>query len=238
MLDDATKHVLGNSGWLLREPEWVKHALFECGRFRSYKAGEFAYHADDDPGGMFGIVDGGFGVLIPSGGGEMMLCHVVRSGIWFGTGPILTTGRRTLSFRAVEPSRVVYVSLSDLNAIGARNPDFFRRLGALSESYFFAIAVGVISDLLIASGEQRIAAVLARIARPTESTLPCHNWPIRLSQAEIGQMSNSSRDRVNRALQKFAGAGWIEIDYRAITVTDLRALEDHAHGKDGPRRPP
>ena len=48
---------------------------------------------------------------------------------------------------------------------------------------------------------------------------------IHLSQAEIGQISNTSRDRVNRTLQKFAKAGWITLDYKAIVIRDVNALE-------------
>ena len=187
----------------------------------------------DEPGGIYGIVDGGIGALVPSGGSEMVLCHVLRPGSWFGIGPILAGGRRLLTFRTVEPSRIAHVSLSDLNTIGARNPELFRSLGGLSEASFINMAIRVVGDLLIPSGERRIAAVLARIAVSAQTGSDGTLWPIRLSQSMIGQMANCSRDRVNLALRKFEKAGWISADYKSITVNDLAALEAFTRG--GPK---
>lgn len=77
---------------------------------------------------------------------------------------------------------------------------------------------------LCTSGEHRIAAVLARLAQGGDGYKKGDPAPIRLSQAEIGQVANASRDRVSRALQKFAKAGWITLDYRAIVIRDIDAL--------------
>jgi CRP-like cAMP-binding protein len=232
MNDAAAKTLLRKTGWLANEPAWLADALLGSARIVSWKADELIYLVGDEPGGIYGIVDGSVGVLVPSGGSEMVLAHVLSAGAWFGLGPILAGGRRLLTFRTVEPSRMAHVTLADLNAIGQRNPDLFRRLGALSEASFHNIAIRVVGDLLISSGEKRIAAVLSRIAGTGHAAPLPRQGPIRLSQAMIGQMSNCSRDRVNQALSKFAGAGWIRVEYRQITVTDLQALEAFARGVD------
>ena len=88
-----------------------------------------------------------------------------------------------------------------------------------------SIATRVVGDLLITSGERRIAAVLARLA----SGNPVGQPTIGLSQAAIGQMSNASRDRVNRTLKKFANSGWIELGYQAVRIIDASALERFSH---------
>jgi CRP-like cAMP-binding protein len=228
MSDAAAKEILRKTGWLAGEPGWMADALLGCSRITSWKADELIYMVGDPPGGIYGIVDGGIGVLVPSGGSEMVLAHVLSAGAWFGLGPILAKGPRLLTFRTVEPSRTAQVSLADLNAIGQRNPELFRRLGALSEASFHSVAIRVVGDLLLSTGEKRIAAVLARLAEHTaRGTAPA---TIRLSQAMIGQMSNCSRDRVNLALRKFGEAGWIKVEYRQITVTDLAALEAFTRG--------
>ena len=77
-------------------------------------------------------------------------------------------------------------------------------------------------DLLITSGEQRLAAVLVRLADAWEGQPPA---PIPLSQQLIGQMSNLSRDRVNRFLQHLVKVGCIELRYGSVVITDLAALE-------------
>jgi CRP/FNR family transcriptional regulator, cyclic AMP receptor protein len=225
MDEKAAKAVVGRTGWLLDQPAWVRDEVLAGSRLRTYEPGQFTFYAEDDPGGMYGIVDGGFGVLVPSGGNELVLCHIIRCGTWFGLGPILSGVQRTMTFKAVEPSRVLHLPLSGLTAICARQPEFFRKLGALSEATYMMSAVPVVGDLLITSGEKRIAAVLVRIAKPQPSDQVQPPWPIRLSQAEIGQMANSSRDRVNRALAKFTRAGWITVDFKMIVVNNIADLE-------------
>jgi CRP-like cAMP-binding protein len=41
-------------------------------------------------------------------------------------------------------------------------------------------------------------------------------------------MSNTSRDRVNRALQRFRKAGWVDLRYQTIIIRDPAALEHFA----------
>ena len=93
-----------------------------------------------------------------------------------------------------------------------------------------SIAARVVGDLLIPSGDQRIAAVLARLAGGGTGQPPA---AIPLSQQVIGQISNSSRDRVNRTLRRFEESGWVELGYQAVRVTDLAALEEFARHVPG-----
>jgi CRP/FNR family transcriptional regulator, cyclic AMP receptor protein len=182
---------------------------------------------------MLGIVDAGFGVLVPSDGSQLMRCHMMRRGSWFGYGPALSGTVRKMTFRAVEASSVLHLPLHELTAIGTRKPEFFRILGALNDMTYMMSAVRVVGDLLIPSDEKRIAAILARIARPEPSDQTQQPWPIRLMQAVVGEMSNSSRDRVNRALAKFAEAGWITTEFKKIIITNLVALEQFStQGRD------
>ncbi len=231
MNESTAKALAAGAGWLREQPEWVRDALLGVSRLRTFELGEFAFHAGDEPGGFYGVVDGGFGVLVSSGAHDLLLCHILRRGNWFGYGPALTGARRQLSFKVVERSRALYVPLREVNLIGARSPEFFRAMAALTEANLIMTAVQVVGDLMIGSGERRIAAVLARNARPLPSETAQPPWPIRLSQAEIGQMSNSSRDRVNRALAKFARTGWITTSFRSIIVNDLAALEAFARAE-------
>lgn len=106
MGDIAAKEFLKNTGWLSGEPEWLCDALLASARVSAWKAGELIFMVGDEPGGIYGIVDGGVGTLVPSGGSEMVLCHVLRPGSWFGFGPLFVGGRRHLTFRTVEPTRI------------------------------------------------------------------------------------------------------------------------------------
>jgi CRP-like cAMP-binding protein len=199
--------------------------MLERVTLQEYAQGEYTHFAGDTSSGMFGIAEGSFGVMIPAASGELVLCHVLRTGAWFGLGPILTNGPRSLTYKALEMCHVLQITRADLDTITQLHPEFYRRIGMLSEGSYYAMAVRVLGDLLVRSGERRIAAVLARLAQGGDGYKKGCPAPIRLSQADIGQISNASRDRVNRALQKFAKAGWISLDYKAIVIRDLDAIE-------------
>ena len=230
MLEQQAKTYLAENGWLAGEPHWLRDAIISCSTLQSYEAGELTHIAGDDPGGMFGIAAGSFGIMIPTGNSELTICHLLRTGNWFGIGPVLTKGPRSLTYKAAEGSRVLYASLADLDKIAAGNPEFFRRIGMLSEGSYYAMGIKILGDLLIPSSERRVAAVLSRLGgfgiRETDSAA----WPIPLSQAEIGQMSNCSRDRVSRALQKFQKAGWISVDYKKVLILDRVSLSRLSQG--------
>lgn len=162
-----------------------------------------------------------------------MLCHVLRTGAWFGLGPVLTNGPRTLTYRALETCHVLYAPRADLDVITQLHPEFYRRIGMLSEGSYYAMAIRVLGDLLVRSGEKRIAAVLTRLAQGGDGYQSGQPAPIHLSQADIGQIANASRDRVNRTLQKFAKAGWVTLDYKAIVIHNLSALEAFVQREPG-----
>ena len=225
---DARSFLLTH-GWLAEEEAWLQKSLLSACELRSHAAGSFTHHVGDPSGGIHGIVSGGIGVLLPSRSQELMLCHVLRPGHWFGHGPILTGKTRSLAFEAVEPSVSAYVPYPALNRLAADRPEIMLRLAALSERNF-TFAITVIGDLMITSGERRIAAVISRIAKPTMISQE-QPYPVRLSQALVGQMANASRDRVNAALSSFEKKGWIKVSFKLIQVTNLTALEDFAAGQ-------
>jgi len=228
-MDEAdAKALVRRHGWLSTEQPWLQDAVLSRVRLRSFSPNEFTFHADDDPGGLYGVVSGGFGTLVPSGGQEMILCHIIRLGVWFGHGPVLTGRSRTISFKAVERSMALHLPMAAVAEIREMYPEFTLRLGALSERNYSAVALKVIGDLLMPSLDRRIAATLVRISRPEASGEVLPPWPIHVTQAEIGQMANASRDRVNRALSKFEAKGWIKVEYKVITVRQLDALATYA----------
>lgn len=232
MTEAEAKLLIQKHGWLSSEPVWVRSSILSRARLRNYEAHQFTFHAEDDPGGIYGVVSGGVGVMLPSGAAEMVLCHVLRLGVWFGTGPVMTGRPRTMSFKAMEPSAILHLSLASIAEIKAEYPKFAQSLGALSESNYSRIAVRVIVDLMMPSTERRIAATLVRMSKPEASSELLPPWPIHLTQVELGQMANASRDRVGNALREFEAKGWIEVDYRVIRVKNLEALSKHAerHG--------
>ncbi|HWT10726.1 MAG TPA: Crp/Fnr family transcriptional regulator, partial [Roseomonas sp.] len=178
--------------------------------------GQAAYRIEDEPGGMYGLAAGALGVLVGEGGRAPRLAHVARPGAWLGHGPLMAGGRRVLGLRAMEPTVALLVPLAALQALALDSAEATRAFAVLVNANMGLLTTAV-SDLLIPRADRRIAAVLLRVAgaqgdRPTP--------PRALSQADLGEMANASRQLVNRTLLGFAARGWVALDYRRIALLD------------------
>lgn len=194
---------------------------------RTFEAGEYFHHVGDGAGGVHGIVSGGVGILVPGRGATIRLAGIVRSGIWFGHGPVMTGRPRVLTFRAMETSMTLYIPLPALHDLIGLDPAFARSVGSLSD---FAIdfAIATVSDLLIPDSQRRLAAVLLRCATVEPDAAAAASAVLRLKQSELAEMANLSERMVGRILKRFEASGWTEPGYGELTLTDPQALRAFA----------
>lgn len=216
-------NALMRRGWLSRRPRKFQQDLLQCGRRIGYAAHDFVFHLDDLPGGIFGITRGSFGLLAATEHGEPRLGHLLHPGAWFGEGPLFTGTRRRLAAQALTAGEVLYVPVNDLNALCATHPAWHRHLAALA-SESFAIATGIIAELQLRGSEARLAAVLLRAAGRDIIDPRGGLLPVRLSQKELGEMANVSRQVTNAILRRWQSRGWIAVRYGEVVVADVDSL--------------
>jgi CRP-like cAMP-binding protein len=216
----AAERILLTRGWLAGQPRGFQAALLRQARPVALDTGQAAYHIEDEPGGMYGLAAGAIGVLTGEGGRAPRLAHVARPGAWLGHGPLMAGGRRVLGLRAMEPTVALLVPLAALQALARDSAEATRAFAVLVNANMGVLTTAV-SDLLIPRADRRIAAVLLRVTGPGPT-------PRALSQADLGEMANASRQLVNRTLLGFAARGWVALDYRRIAVLDPAALAGFA----------
>jgi CRP/FNR family transcriptional regulator, cyclic AMP receptor protein len=223
--EKAARLELRGKGFLASMSDELQDEFLSYGKLRKFRSGDFAYHIGDAPGGMFGIVRGTFGVIVTSGD-ETAMCHLIRPGTWFGVAPVLSHGPRVMSFQAVEASEALAISLADLHAVGARFPELYRQIGAMSERIVQVTAARIVGDLLISSGQRRLAAVLVRLSGVWEGRPACSHSPLPAGDRSDEQSVTRSRQPVPSGARR---AGCIELRYGAVVVTNPEALEAIAH---------
>jgi CRP/FNR family transcriptional regulator, cyclic AMP receptor protein len=215
-------------GWLSEQPPAFQQRIAALARVVRVRRGEWVFQVNDQPGGIYGVVWGGIGVEGSSPYSCSRLGHVLRSGSWFGHGPILSGGgMRVQSMRALEETELAYVPLAPLQALVNDNPIVATYLGNMANGGSM-LGTRVISDLLIPSVPQRIAAVLLRITGAEEGVEPHHPDGFMITQAELGEMANVSRANVNRVLGEFARRNWIAKRFRRLRICDVGALRSFA----------
>lgn len=207
---------VANLGWLGERSSKFRQEVRNQVLVRRYSSGDYPHHVGDEAGGIYGVIEGSFGTYAASEAAGIVLGHIFRKGAWFGQGPITSGKPRYLSFKAMEASVILYLPPAALNQIAHSFPGAERELMSLSE-YNQLIMTRVVSDLLIRKTDCRIAAVLLRLFEIMPNGLRAGDT-CRLTQAELSEMTNTSRHTANTVLKSFELKGWIEVSYGSITL--------------------
>jgi CRP/FNR family cyclic AMP-dependent transcriptional regulator len=120
----------------------------------------------------------------------------------------------------------------------------FRRLVGRSPEAMFA-AIRLLSERLSAITEQGMDAVSlpapVRLAKALLHLAGLHSQRVdgclhigfRLSQRELGAMTGLIRESINKHLNAWRTAGWVELAGGTVTLCDVRALEDFVRDSEG-----
>lgn len=223
--------LFGAVGWLSQQPEAFRNVLLPEGRVLRIESGEAVYREGDPGGSIYGVIVGGIGAIIGPPLLSPRLGHIVRPGSWFGVGPILSGGGRSMEFRSTEPSMLLMIPSAAIQKLGERDPETLRRLGALANNGF-DMAVRVAAELLIPVSARRVAAVLLRVAATKTPGEQAEAQDTVLSQVQLAEMSNMSRNLVNVALGKFKANGWLQTRYNCVRIVNREALASFAYADD------
>jgi CRP-like cAMP-binding protein len=222
--------VFAARGWLAEHPAAFRTLLVDKAVPVEVRAGTYVFRRDDESNGLYGIISGAIGVEGGHRRQSPLLGHVFRSGEWFGIKAVLHGGPRELTYRALEPARLLYVSRRLLVPMMQADPDVAVRVGQLAE-IGSRLGSWIARDLLTPDGGRRLASVLFRVlgAGEVQSEEP---EGFRLTHQQLGEMANLSRHHVGRKLASFEAAGWIACGYNRVRLLDAEGLAAFAYGDD------
>jgi CRP-like cAMP-binding protein len=218
-------------GWLSEHPAAFRSLVIGEAVPFEVEAGTFVYRRDDESNGLYGIISGAIGVEGGHRRQTPLLGHVFRSGEWFGIKAVLHGGPRELTYRALEPSRLLFVARARLVPLMQADSDVAVRVGQLAE-IGNRLGSWIARDLLTPDAAQRLASVLYRVLG-TGEVQPDQPEGFRLTHQQLGEMANLSRHHVGRKLAEFETAGWIACGYNRIRLLDPEGLAGFAYGDDG-----
>jgi CRP-like cAMP-binding protein len=222
--------VFAARGWLTEHPAAFRSLLMKEGVPVEMRVGTCVFRRDDEANGLYGILSGAIGI---EGGHRLqspLMMHVLRTGEWFGIKAVFLGGPRELTYRALEPTRLLLVPRLKIFPLMQTNADVAMRVGQLAE---LATRLGswIARDLQTPDAGRRLAAVLFRVlgAGEVQSEDP---EGFRLTHQQLGEMANLSRHHVGRKLAGFEAEGWIACGYNRIRLLDADGLAGFAFGDD------
>ncbi|PZQ46888.1 MAG: Crp/Fnr family transcriptional regulator [Rhodovulum sulfidophilum] len=210
--------VLSAEGWLSRQAEAFQEEVYRRAGLVNVAAGDVIFRYGDALGGLYGIVSGALLVTIGPPEEGPRLLHVLGRGRWVGEGCFLVREPRRVGLQAATDAALLHLPLEAMDRMAADDPLMTMRRIVQVLMGNLDILARAYSDLQSLDPDRRIAAALLRLnANP--------GTPIRVSQADLGVLSGTSRKAVNAALRRFADDGLTTTAYRSVAVKDAARLK-------------
>lgn len=216
---DPDLSFLFRTGWLADASDKLRDAIQARCSFRAVSKGESLYHVGDEPGGLYGVVQGQIGVHGNQLGEEPTLFHMVGPGFWTGEFATITGQPRVISLTARTAGQVVRLTRMDFLRIAEADPMAWRHI-ALMAARNIQRAVVINGAMRREKPAERLASTLVNLA----AEFGGEPVVLRVSQDDLAAIVRMSRGSVNAALARLESALLLRRDYGAITLNDLSAL--------------
>jgi CRP-like cAMP-binding protein len=218
---DSSDHVLRRQGWLSATSRSFQDAVLNRCDLLTVSQGTPVFHAGDEAGGIYGVLDGSVELHLPSSGGAATLAHIAGAGAWFGDLAALRRHHRRFSLVARTQSRLLRLSWPELLRLCTDEPERWRHV-AERVAANLSVAIDAIDALRRRDPVERVALKLLALAEGSVSA----EQEVSVSQSELAGLACLSRGAVNGALATLESRGLIERRYRGVLVRDAAALTE------------
>jgi CRP-like cAMP-binding protein len=188
---------------------------------RRYRKGEIIFH-QDDPGGYLYIISAGrVRIYVAGPDGREVTLRIYGPESNFGELSVLDGQSRSASAAALDDVTTYVLYREDfLNLLRENFALVQHILAILAERVRYTTNYS--EQLAFLSAPGRVAALLMRLAGAEADVQP----PIRLelSQQELADFANTTREWVNRALHDFAAEGLVRVERRAVVILNPDGL--------------
>lgn len=207
------------AGWFGGLPENLQTGIVSRCRTATYARDEVLIRQGDVARGMHALLTGRTHHLRQVGESEEVLLHVGEPGLWFGEYPLLSGERSIGSVVAAVPSRTLFLSAREFEALIDEHPGHLRHFSRLL-AYRFAVAFRFLAESHGLRPEDwllsRLEGILD-IQRTGAKSVPAIDT-ISISQSQLANMVGLSRQTLSMLLARLAKRGLIEIAFRSIRV--------------------
>ena len=199
--------------------------LLPYARVERYPAGHEIY-AKGSPGqSLMAVSSGTVKMTSVSIEGTEIVFNIVHPGDIFGEIALLDGGERSADAVAMTDCELLVLNRRDFMPILERRPDIClillrilcQRLRQTSEQ---------VEDVLFRDLQSRIAKALLHLAESTRlNGVSASSVGLHVSQRELGSIAGGSRESVNKHLQAWHKAGWIDLGKGTIVIRNLTAID-------------
>lgn len=217
--------LLASRGWLAGTPAEFRTLVLSAAQWRHIEQGATVTLGGEERDDVIGLAHGTIAATTTLGQDDTPTMHIAHAVFWLGYGPLLLERPRNITVEARTDLWVASIPKVRLQPLLDGTTKWWRCFMHLLVEYGDITAM-IASDLLIRQSDRRLAATILRFCGPPDQGADPAGQPrIPITQAELADAANMSRNVAGTILRTFAAKGWIETDYRGIVVLDRTALQ-------------
>jgi CRP-like cAMP-binding protein len=202
--------------------------IAQCARTQRVSAGQVIIERGDPPEALFAVATGKLKVVAPRSEGRDATLHILGPGDVFGEVALFHAHGRTARVTAIEESVLLVVDRRDFMDLLARSNELSTRMLSLMASR--------LSSTIAHFDMTTSLDVPARLARKLLLLVEDFGvsdgkrivLSLKLSQSELGDLVDSSRQTVNRELRRWHDEGIVTTEEGSLVVLDLARLKTEA----------
>jgi CRP/FNR family transcriptional regulator, cyclic AMP receptor protein len=196
---------------------------------RHWERGEMIFRAGDRGDTCYLVRSGAVLLTREHQDGRMVALAELRAGGLFGELAMFRGERRSATAEAIEPTRAVALLAGDVQRLIRRNPDLaLKLLATLAERVSHTTERLLQQSFQTVAGRVASALLAQTVARQAEGA-PERDVLIRATQAEIAQLSGTSRESASRFLATLERAGLVTLGRGKVTVHEPERLRNYIH---------
>lgn len=211
------RRLLDADDWFGGLPAERRDLLLSQAHVRAFEVGGRIYSVDDEPNGLWAVLDGEVRLKGYPAAGLEFLALILRPGAWFGETSTLDDGPRPHDAVAVSPSRLLNVPMGTFRRLVAEAPLLYLDVARLLCRHQ-RFALDFIGETVALPLDVRLAKLLLNRSRTMSDGLE-------LRQDELAVMLSVSRQTLNGRLRRLAEVGVIRLGYGRIEVLNPARLQ-------------
>ncbi len=218
----AARRLLARNYLFSGLPDALLDHLAAHAQWRDYRRGEPVFSQGDEGDALYGVVSGRVRISTMSPEGREVFLNIMEPGDTFGEIAVIDGLPRTAGAVALDAATLILIKRNEFLAVVEREPRLAMHLLRL-----FCQRVRWTSDLVEESsflfGPARLAKRLL-VLTALHGTASTEGMVLAISQSELAQFLNMSRQLVNQQLQEWRAKGWVSLGRARIVVRNAEAL--------------
>lgn len=213
--------------WLDRQPRKFRERLLSMCRPRIYRQGSSLAHMGDEIEEFMGILEGCAEIHWEGFGEQSYHIQLFWPGDWFGEYALITGKPRKVAAIARTDVKAAVVPARALLSMLEKHPSGWRSIADLAAEHY-ELAINNLIDHLHPGKDSRCAAILLGLAHKGGTLRETSGGiSIPISQTELAQLSNLSRNSIGTALKQLREQGLVDLQYGNIRICSVAALAKH-----------